>query len=70
MELSNYTITDNIEEATAWIAYHDNDSVVKELIIPNKIYELIDHDFILSEDMNLTTYWMCHKGDFIIMKEN
>lgn len=66
----DYIITDDISKATHYLAYPDETSIVKDFIIPGKAYELIDHDYILSEDGCLTTYWMCHKGDFIIQKEN
>jgi hypothetical protein len=64
---SNYTITEDIFKATHWLSKPDENSCIKEFIIPNKMYELINHDLILSEDGNLTTYWMTHKGDFIIV---
>lgn len=63
----DYIITDDVEKATHWIAYPDETSNVKEWIIPGKVYQVIDGDFILSEDGNFTCYYMNHKGDFIIM---
>lgn len=66
----NYKVTLSPLKATHWIAKEDSKSCIREWIIPGKIYQLIDNDFILSEDMNLTTYWMMHKGDLIIMKRN
>ena len=65
----DYTITDDVTKASHWIAYPDSKSVVKEWIIPGKAYQIIDQDFILSEDGNLTVYWMNHKGDLIIMND-
>lgn len=69
MEKIDYMIIDNVEEATHWIAYPDEKSHVKEWIIPGKAYQVFDQDFILSEDGNFTTYWMNHKGDFIILND-
>ncbi len=66
----DYIFVDNIDDASHWVASFDPDSVVKDYIIPNKIYQVIDQDFILSEDGCFTTYWMCHKGQFINMKGN
>ncbi len=63
----NYTVTKDIFKATHWLAKPDENSIIKEFIIPGKAYELIDGDLILSEDGNLTAYWMTHKGQFIIL---
>jgi hypothetical protein len=65
-----YDITDDKTIATHWIAYPDETSFVKSWIIPYKKYKLVDHDLILSEDGKLSAYWMNHKGEFIIKKEN
>lgn len=69
MKEVNYTIVESVEEATHWIAYEDNTSCVKEWIIPGKAYQVIDGDFILTEDGNYTCYWMNHKGDFVVMND-
>ena len=69
MDYQNYTITNDVLEATHWIAYEDERSVVKEWVIPGKTHKLIDHDLILTEDGNLTAYYMSHKGIFIIMND-
>jgi len=74
----NYTITNDISKATAWLSDYDPDSVVKDYIIPNKIYKLFklqddlndEESFIKSEDGYYSQYFICHNGDFIIMKEN
>lgn len=66
----NYKVTSNPLRATHWLAKEDSKSCVREHIIPGKAYQLIDHDLILGEDGCLSAYWMCHKGDLIIMKEN
>jgi len=67
--------TNSIENATHWMARADEDSVVKDYIIPDKAYELIkqkdpmtdeEEIFIRSEDDNLSMYYMCHAGDFVI----
>lgn len=74
MDYSNYSITGDISKADAWLAYSDQESVVKEWIIPNKIYPLIklkdnstdeEEIYILSEDGTLSLYYLCHKGDYI-----
>jgi hypothetical protein len=65
----NYTVTKSISKCTHWLAKPDDTSIVKEFIIPGKAYEMIDGDLILSEDGNLTAYWMTHKGIFIKMKK-
>lgn len=71
-------VTNDICNATHWKAKVDPESCVKEFIIPNKEYKLIKHDngfdqeeyFIKSEDGNLSMYYMCHQGDFIIKEGN
>lgn len=70
MELSDYVIVEDIAEATAWVSCFDPDSIVKDYIIPNKVYKLIDGDLIASEDGNLSAYYMTHKGYFIKPKYN
>lgn len=67
MNFKDYTVINDVTKATHWIAKPDNESCIKEFIIPGKAYEVIDQDFILSEDGNLSTYWMAHAGEFIIM---
>jgi hypothetical protein len=69
MELSDYVITEDISEATAWVSELDENSIVKEFIIPNKIYKLYG-DLIESEDGYLSTYYMTYKGYFIKPKYN
>lgn len=76
--MMEYTVTNDIKKATHWMSKPDVKSCVKEFIIPNKAYKLIRRNgtwdegmdeeeyFIISEDGCLSTYWMCHKGDFII----
>jgi hypothetical protein len=79
--MTDYDIVDDIAVASHWIAYPDEDSMIKEWIIPGKKYELIkimeqwdsgleEEYFILSEDGCHSMYYMTHNGDFIIMKEN
>jgi hypothetical protein len=71
-------VTDDINEATHWVAKLDPESSVKEFIIPNKEYKLIKHDdgfeyqeyFIKGEDGNLSMYYLLHKGDYIIKEGN
>lgn len=74
MELSNYTVTNDISEATAWLSLPDPQSVVKDYITPNKLYEIIkikdqeteeDEFYIESEDGFNSMYYACHKGIFI-----
>lgn len=80
MKRINYTIVNNVEDATHWIAYTDEKSCVKEWIIPGKVYELVklieqwndgeeEEYFILSEDGYHSMYYMTHNGDFIIAKD-
>lgn len=71
-----YTITNDISKATAWLSDYDPDSVVKEYIIPNKAYELFklkddlgeEEYFIKGEDGCLSMYYLCYKGDYIIIE--
>lgn len=71
--IDNSVATDDINEATHWVAKYDSESCVKDHVIPGKEYELIKHDngcdgedyFIKSEDGYLTVYYLCHKGNFI-----
>jgi hypothetical protein len=67
-----YTVTNDISKATAWIAYPDENSCVKEFIKPNKKYKLIRDGeyFIKGEDGCMSMYYLCHKGDFIIERSN
>ncbi len=73
-----YQITNNITEATHWLAHTDNKSKVKDYIEPNKVYELIKHEdgfgeeecFIKGSDGSLNMYWMCYNGSFLKAKEN
>lgn len=73
-----YEITDDISKANYWISYPDEESCVKEWIIPGKKYELIkiaeqwddgireEEYFIKSEDGFYSMYYICHKGDFVV----
>lgn len=77
-DYQDYIVTDDILKATAWLSLPDPESVVKDYIIPNKIYELLkqkddidmEEIYILDEEGYYTMYYLCHKGLFIIQKEN
>lgn len=67
-----YIVVDTIEEATHWLAYKDDKSIIKDSITPNKQYKLefIDDGFYpdyFIEDNNgkLIMAYMAHKGDYI-----
>jgi hypothetical protein len=74
--INNPIVTENINDATHWVAEYDPESCVKDFIIPNKEYPLIKYDngfdqediFIESEDGLLSMYYFCHKGNFITKK--
>jgi len=78
MNQTDYTITKDVSKATHFLAKPDSKSCVKDYIIPGKAYKLIkqkddldeEEYFIRSEDSYLTMYYMAHKGQFIIVKEN
>lgn len=79
VDYQNCIIVSNISDASHWLSKPDPTSVVKDYIIPNKMYELIkfkdgfddeNEIFILSEDGYYSTYYLTHKGQFIKIKEN
>lgn len=72
----NYIPYPDINVCTHWLSEIDPVSVVKDYIIPNKFYELFkmkdslsgeEEIFILSEDGCYSTYYLTHKGKFVIM---
>jgi len=78
MDYQNYTVTNDISKANAWVSFPDETSCVKDFIIPNKIYPLIkqidnsideEDYYILTEDGVLSMYYMCHAGNFVIVKD-
>lgn len=79
----DYLITNDITKATHWIAYQDDNSPIKNIIIPNKLYELkllkseftnltgeiIENEeyFIKDENEEYRMAYMGHKGDYVII---
>ena len=80
----NYTVTNNVEEATHWLAYHDDKSIIKDKITPWKLYKLeliqekltnmfgvyIEDEDYYCRDNNgkLGMTYFVHKGDFVIVE--
>jgi hypothetical protein len=67
-----YFIVDDINEATHWLAYEDDKSIIKENITPQRKYELeyikdvFGYDFFIKNDKGqYSMAYMVHKGDFI-----
>lgn len=76
--MDNYISVDNINEASHWLSLPDKNSMIKNFIIPLKIYELFklkdgitneEEIYIFSEDYNYSCYYLCHKGMFLKRKE-
>lgn len=73
-----YTLTNNIEEATHWLSLFDSDSPVRDSVIPHKTYELyklkddigFKEYFILDENGNFSMIYLCHKGVYVREKES
>jgi hypothetical protein len=65
-------ITNNIEEATHWLAYEDDKSIIQDIITPKKKYKLeyikdiFGYDYYIKDDEgNYSMAYMIHKGDFV-----
>lgn len=71
-DVAMYTITEDFDKATHWLAEYDEDIIEYDGVIVGKLYpvsydEQEEEYYVEDENGDLSMIWLMHEGKFVIM---